>query len=126
MTDRPLEDQEPSWLVRALEWFEKDPGDAFVGSVQLHGLSLRELQRLWGRPPDDPMVDMYAVDETHSSDVAEWAGMPLDLGRFDYFLACYTRDWSAAQRAGGYMGQFPPPRALPAFPDAESTKPGSV
>jgi hypothetical protein len=115
--------EEPAWLVRVLEWFEKDPGDALVGRAELHGATLRDLQRPWGLPADDPMVDCYPVGEMQRDAVAAWAGMTLDLERADYFVSCYTRDWAATKRDGGYMGSFPPPETPPAFPHLRPTKP---
>ena len=115
---------EPDWLLRVLEWYGKGLDDVLVGAVELSGTQLEDIQRLWGAPPDDPMVLCYPVAETQRAYLEAHAGLTIHLDRFDYFVACYTRDWQATRRDGGYFGQFPPPIALQGRLDLRSIKPG--
>ena len=115
--------KEPTWLVRVVEWFEKDPGNALLGWAELKDLELAELQARWGMSAGDPMLESIEVTEDQRLDVERWAGIGVDLANADYFVSAYARDWDAARTAGGYMGQFPPPMTLPAFPGAQRIRP---
>jgi hypothetical protein len=102
--------EEPAWLERVVEWYEKAPGDALVGEQPLYGVRLAELQKLWSLPPSDPMVLCYPVTEAQRPYIEAHAGIQLRLDDFDYFVGCWTNDLDATLRDGGYMGQFPAPK----------------
>ncbi len=105
---------EPSWLVRVIEYFSNET-DELIGELNLPQVELSELQRLWGAPPDEPMVECFSIEEEQAPFFREFAGIEFDFARYSYFLSAYTTDWEAMKREGGYMGLFPPPKELPAF-----------
>ena len=116
---------EPSWLVRVVEYFSNET-DELGGEFALPQVELSELQRLWGAPPDEPMVECFSIEEEQAPFFREVAGIEFDFPRYSYFLAAYTTDWEATKREGGYMGLYPPPRELPAFPEARRVMPKSA
>jgi hypothetical protein len=113
---------EPGWLVRVVEYFSNET-DELVGEVALPQVELAELQRLWDAPPGEPMVECLSIGEGQAPFFRELAGIEFDFARYSYFLAAYTTDWGAAEREGGYMGLYPPPRELTAFPEARRVTP---
>lgn len=117
--------KEPSWLARVVEYFSNET-DELVGEFPLPQVELAELQRIWHVSPDEPMVACFAIGEEQAQFFRESAGIEFDFARYSYFLAAYTTDWEATKREGGYMGQFPPPKELPAFPDARGMMPKSA
>ena len=114
--------KEPSWLVRVVEYYSNQT-DEMVGQFALPQVELAELQRLWDAPPNEPMVDCFSITEDQALFFREVASIEFDFARYSYFLAAYTTDWEATERDGGYMGLFPPPRDLPAFPKAKRVMP---
>ena len=90
---------DPRWdesqVERLLEWYEKDPGDAFVGEERLRDLPLDGLRQLFGVMPDDPedpaVFKAYAVEPQHVKRVQRAVSHQLNLGRFDYFIAARQR-----------------------------------
>jgi hypothetical protein len=113
---------EPSWLVRVIEYFSIET-DELVGEFALPQVELSELQRLWGAPPDEPMVECFSIEEERAPFFREMASIEFDFARYSYFLAAYTTDWEATKREGGYMGLYPPPKELPAFAEARRVMP---
>lgn len=114
---------EPSWLERTVEVYD-NTSDEYVAEYPLGEVSLAELQSLWSQPASEPMVDIYAVTERLQVEfVQRMLGTFMDCERYSYFIAAATTDLTAMREAGGYMGRFPPPRTLPAFPDATRVLP---
>jgi hypothetical protein len=113
---------EPSWLVRVVEYFSNET-DKLAGEVALPKVELSELQVLWNAPPDDPMVECFSIGEGRAQFFRDLVGIEFDFVSYSYFMAAYTTDLEAARREGGYMGLFPPPRELLAFPDARRVMP---
>ncbi len=109
-------EEEPWWLVRTLEWFEKEPGAKLIGECDLETVQLAELQSRWNLSATDPMLNMYPVSESQRPYVQMHTDHVIRLDDYDYFIGCITKDWYAAQRDGGYMGLMPPPRNLPLPP----------
>lgn len=61
----------------------------------LKDVSLKLVQRLWGRPPDDPMVACYPVTPAIASDLRNFVTRPLDFDHFAYFVeGSSDPDWS--------------------------------
>jgi hypothetical protein len=114
--------KEPSWLVRVVEYFSNET-DELVGEIPLPQCELAELQRIWNAPCDEPMVECFSIEEDQALFFREFAGVDFDFTRYSYYLAAYTTDWEATRREGGYMGLFPPPLELPAFPDVRHVMP---
>lgn len=116
---------EPSWLVRVVEYFSNET-DELVGEFALPQVALAELQKIWNAPPDEPIVECFSIEEEQAQFFRELAGIEFDFRQYSYFMAAYTTDWEATKREGGYMGLFPPPRELPAFPGARRVLPKSA
>jgi hypothetical protein len=116
---------EPSWLVRVVEYFSNET-DELVGEFALPQVELSELQRLWGAPSDEPLVECFSIEEEQAPFFREVTGIEFDFPQYSYFLAAYTTDWEATKREGGYLGLYPPPRELPAFPEARLVMPKSA
>ena len=49
--------KEPAWLIRIIECFSNATDELVCESV-LPNVELTELQRMWKRPPDNPMVGL--------------------------------------------------------------------
>ncbi len=113
--------QDPKWLQRVVECYSKDT-EELVSEHLLHSVALEELQALWGVSSDDPMVDGFDIDENQATFLQRCVDCNLDLNAYEYQLGAYTTDLEASKRDGGLMGRYPPPRELPAFPDAKKVK----
>ncbi len=80
---------------RVLEWYEKDPGEAFVGEERLVGLGLADLRALFGvrEGGDDPeMVLPYEVEAAEVDRLQRAVRHRIDLAAYDYFVAAYRRE----------------------------------
>jgi hypothetical protein len=115
----------PRWLVRVVEYFSNET-DELIGEFALPQVELSELQRIWDAPPDEPMVECFSIEEEQAPFFRELAGIEFDFARYSYFLAAYTTDWEAMKRECGYMGLFPSPKELPAFPEARRVMPNGT
>ena len=98
--------KEPDWLVRVVEYYSNRT-DERIGVFSLPRIELSELQRLWSAPPDEPMVDSFAIEEEQALFFRELAGIEFDFTRFSYMLVACTTDREAMRRDGGFMGLFP-------------------
>jgi hypothetical protein len=114
--------KEPSWLVRVVERYSNET-DELTGEYILPEVGLSELQQVWNAAPTDPMVESFSIDPKQAQFLRGLAEIDFDFEQYSYFMSAYTTDWTATKQAGGYMGLFPPPRALPAFPDAKRVMP---
>jgi hypothetical protein len=109
--------KEPSWLLRVIECFRNETQEPVSESV-LPPVPLPELQQKWGLPPDAPLVECLYIGEQQAGFFRDLVGITFDFSRYSYFLTAYTTDLEATKREGGFMGLFPPPRELPALPEA--------
>jgi len=66
--------------------FQRDPRDDFVGEWQVKGLSLDQLQRLFGLPSDDPMIGGFRVTKAQADALSRATGITVDLEQYDYFV----------------------------------------
>jgi hypothetical protein len=107
--------KEPSWLVRAIKYFSNET-EEWVDEITLPEVHLAMIQKLWNQPPTEPMVENFPIEEMHAQYFRQIANIQFDFKRYSYFLAAYTSDWDATKREGGYMGLYPPPKNLLAFP----------
>jgi hypothetical protein len=69
-----------------LRAFERDPRDDLVGEWEIAGVSLAELQELFGVAPDNPMYDSFPVTEAQSAPLQRATGIEIDLHHYDYFV----------------------------------------
>jgi len=112
---------EPDWLVRAVEEFDKNTGK-LVGVHRLHPIELSQIQKIWSQKADEPMVDSFDVSPKQAEALREYTDVEFDFFRYDYQITAYTTDFEAARASGGFLGRIPPPLELPAFPGTHSTK----
>jgi hypothetical protein len=99
---------QPTWLVRLVEVYSNET-EALVASYELPAVDLAELQRLWGQPADEPMLNMFEVTEAQRPFLEGLLGRPLDLRKDAHFLGTRCSDPHAMRRDGGFMGKFAPP-----------------
>lgn len=71
-------------VTRWLRWY--GPDDRLAGEVQLDGVTVTELQKLFGVPADNPMYDCWPVTEEHVESLRGFCAAEIDLGRFAYFV----------------------------------------
>ncbi len=74
-------------LWRSLTWFDKRT-DEWVGEVRLRGVTLRQLQKLFGVAAENPMYDCFKIERKHVPTIEKWASVPITLNKFDYFVEC--------------------------------------
>ena len=75
-----------SGVTRMIRWFQKDPGEEFVGEATLRDVDLGELQRLFSVPRDNPMYESYPVRQEHVSTLQAHVDVPIELDRYEYFV----------------------------------------
>ena len=114
--------KEPSWLVRVVERFSNET-DELTGEFILPEVGLSRLQRVWDAAPTDPMVESFSIEAKQAQFLRSLVEIDFDFEHYSYFMSAYTTDWNATKQAGGYMGLFPPPRVMTAFPDAKRVMP---
>lgn len=71
--------------IYVLEVFDK-VDETLSSSHLIHGLSLADLQRMFGIDESNPMFDCYPVAEAQKAALESAAGVRIDLDRFDYFV----------------------------------------
>lgn len=113
--------KDPKWLERVIEVFDKKT-ERLVAEHRIENIDVHMLQAVFGCAADDPMVDGYDIYRPQAILLESHSNCQFDLDRFDYQLATYTADFEQARAEGGYAGLYPPPRDLPAFPDAKRFK----
>ncbi|MEE3719417.1 hypothetical protein V2H45_21985 [Tumidithrix elongata RA019] len=74
-------------LVRSLRWYKKQ-GDVLVGQKILDSVSLSDLQKIFGEPENDLMIENYQVTEDEAQHLQRKLNQPIDLNSYDYFLEC--------------------------------------
>jgi hypothetical protein len=68
-----------------LGWFDKEDG-GLVGDKRLEGVDEREFIEVFEIQPDQMMIDSFPVGEEHRSWLED-RGVPIDLDRYDFFIA---------------------------------------
>jgi hypothetical protein len=112
----------PKWFKREIEIWERN-GDNLAYAIPLPDIQLAVLQKYYGAEDDDPVIDMYVIEEDDVDFYNYFITLNFDFEKYEYWLHTYTTDISAAKIDGGFMGLFPPPKSLPGFPDAKRLKP---
>jgi hypothetical protein len=113
---------EPIWLVRTVEVFS-NATEELVEEIRLPPVDVRTLQALWAQDSTEPMFDLFQIGDDQQDFFEHLLGVRFDFTENCYFLAAHTTDSKASREAGGFMGRFPPPRELEAFPDARRVVP---
>src|SRR6187455_378642 len=117
--------EQPDWLTRTLEVYS-NKNEELVAEHSLSNVPLATLQQLWQLPSTEPMVDVFQVREEQRMALEQLTGVTLNLIANSYFVAAHTTDWDATVRDGGFMGLFPRPRDVEAFPNARPVRPMST
>ncbi|HXY82047.1 MAG TPA: hypothetical protein VEH55_11815 [Gaiellaceae bacterium] len=71
---------------RTLRAFHRDPRDGLAGAWEIEGLSLADLQQLFGVGSDDPMHGSFPVTQAQVERLSKAAGVSIDLRQYDYFV----------------------------------------
>lgn len=74
-------------IERCVRCFEK-VGDEFVKMIPLQGVTLQQLQRVFGLPPEDPMYECVPVEKRHAEALRPFAPEPIDVDSYDCFVEC--------------------------------------
>lgn len=115
--------QEPKWLVRLISCYDKET-ELLVSRHALPRIDLGLLQEYWGLPATEPMIDMFDINEVQAKFLCDIdSDLYFDFSKFDYFISAITTDLDQSKADGGFMGHYPPPESLPAFPDAQPDTP---
>lgn len=72
-------------VTRWLRWFERHD-DRFVGEKELRGITLEELQAMFGVDIENPMYDCFKVEAAHVHSLERVIDDRIDLTSFDYFV----------------------------------------
>ena len=113
---------EPRWHVRLVERYSIAT-DELLDETVLPPLGLSAIQSLWGQPPDEPMIDCFAIGPEQAPYLADLASIRFDFANYSYFLYARSTDLEAQRREGGYLGRFAPPAHLEGFPGLVKAKP---
>lgn len=73
-------------MPHVIMYFEK-LGDAYVGKLALPNIPLDKLQDLFHMPPEDPMYEMFPIQDKEAKFFCEFAQVKIDISKYDYFLA---------------------------------------
>ena len=76
-------------VQRCVECFEK-VGDDLIKEIPLSGISLKQLQEIFGEPAEEPMYGGYIIESRHAAMLEPYLPEKLDLESYDYFLSCYA------------------------------------
>jgi hypothetical protein len=85
--DRAVEDLNGFQVERVVRAYEQE-GDRLIGEFSLKGVSLSELQDLFGESKQNLMVDSYPISSTQASYFQKRLNTAFDCDTFDYFLEC--------------------------------------
>jgi hypothetical protein len=73
-------------INRYMAWFEKSPGESFIGKEDLTDITLSELQRIFSVQTDNPMYDCWPVRRKHIRLLQKHVRHLIDLTMYDYFI----------------------------------------
>ena len=74
-------------VYRCVQCFEK-VGDELIKEIPLRGISLSQLQKIFGITAEDPMYDGFFIERRHASLLEPYLPEKLDLESYDCFLDC--------------------------------------
>ena len=76
-------------VERWLRWYKRD-GEELVGEIKLEGLTVSQLEQVFTRFNDDPLIYYcYPVETNKQVEfMATWEKIELDLDSYEYFLEC--------------------------------------
>jgi hypothetical protein len=76
-------------VERVILQFEKN-GKTIVGERKVEGISLADLQTLFGESPNDPMYHSYDVTAAQVERLEIAANIKIDLDNYDYQLQAFS------------------------------------
>lgn len=74
-------------VKRVVRAYEKE-GEHLISEFSLEGISLSELQELFGESKQNLMVDNYLISSTQASYFQKRLNTAFNFDTFDYFLEC--------------------------------------
>ncbi|PJZ23890.1 hypothetical protein CH352_18765 [Leptospira hartskeerlii] len=101
--------QEPEWLIRQLECFDKRTEElVYVKNLPKSDLRLFQIQ--WDQPENEPMIACFEVTNKQVQFLKSLDPiLELNFQEYDYFIGAVTNNWEQTVKDGGFMGLFPPP-----------------
>lgn len=78
---------DPYSVIRVLRWYEKS-GDRLVSEASLSSIKLPELQALFRKSVENPMVDCYPVSIVQVDRLQKEIHEPTNLSAYDYYVEC--------------------------------------
>jgi len=106
---------EPTWLVRIIECFDKET-DELVSDQILPKIDLELLQKQWNQLKTEPMIGVFDINEKQAKYLVSLVStLKFDFDKYDYQISAITTDSEKSKADGGFMGEYPPPKTLPAF-----------
>ena len=85
--ERTLETLNSFLVKRVVRAYEKE-GEHLISEFSLEGISLSELQDLFGESKQNLMVDNYLISSTQASYFQKRLNTAFNFDTFDYFLEC--------------------------------------
>ena len=76
-------------LTRAINYYEKENEEA-AGEIVLPEDSLNKLQKIFQRPNDDLMYEIYPISLYEANELTRIFNIDFNLEQYDYFLDCYV------------------------------------
>jgi Cloacin immunity protein len=78
-------------LERTLRWFDKTT-EELSGEELLNRIDLATLQRIFGVPDDEPMIDVFPVLSADADRLQAHIDHHFDHARFDYFVYAHLAE----------------------------------
>ncbi len=76
-----------SQVERCLVWYKKAPSDTLIGEENLRGITIAELNVLFGSPNDDPaLFNPQPLSAEQKSEIQNAVEHRIEPNRFDYFV----------------------------------------
>ena len=73
-----------------LEWFNRTGDETIVGEAQLPSTTEDEVRQAFGLSADEYPGDCLEVSEQHINWLKTKTSVPIDLERYDYFVAIHA------------------------------------
>jgi hypothetical protein len=75
--------------VRLLRGYKK-AGDNLEIEIDLKGVDLEKLQKIFNIPQDDPMYNCYPVGQKEKKMLQPYAAALIEIEKYDFFLECHA------------------------------------
>lgn len=74
---------------RCVSCFDKRT-EELIKEIPFVGITLRDLQEIFGMPEDDEMIEVFDITPRHAQRLQKFLPEPLELDKYDYQLECYA------------------------------------